>query len=561
MGLLVDRVPPAAAPQQAWSVTRRPASAGSGLDGFELLALAAFAAVSMWVVFLDLRQDALRGLVWTGIDGEFPVDQMQYLAWVQDASRHLLASDLFWPRSSAGDYLQPMVALSGGLAALGVAPWLALLVWKPVAVGAMFYALRAFYRRVLPGAPQRRAGLALGLFAATWGTLGDEWIPFVSWGYLYGLVALAAVLGALVAYDRTRRDGRGAWWAPALGWLGSWLHPWQGELLILVVVGAELLGLRRSPTHRSGRRLALPAATVCATALPLAYYAILQYSDPAWGRGDVATRHHAWSLGSAVWPLAPLLIAAALAYRRRPAGFLAVATRVWPLATLAVWALSTSGLGATPLHAWLGITIPLGALAVEGIAGLRWSHVPGRRALAVLAVASVTVPGSIHLMSAAPAYVNSANHGQNLITSSENRAFRYLALAPQAGAVLSSYYLGDAVPGETGRRTYVGDYRWSVAGYSARERTTLRLLDGRLTGGRARAFVLSTAARFVLAGCTSTTGLSQTLQAITRAKHRFGCASVYEIGARGRTARIADLDVTSGRSPMFRFRDRDRGTA
>lgn len=76
---------------------------------------------------------------------------MQYLAWVQDASRHLPASDLFWPRASAGDYLQPMVAVSGGLTALGVAPWLALLVWKPVAVGAIFYALRAFYRRVLPG--------------------------------------------------------------------------------------------------------------------------------------------------------------------------------------------------------------------------------------------------------------------------------------------------------------------------------------------------------------------------------------------------------------------------
>jgi hypothetical protein len=64
-------------------------------DGFELLVLVALAVVSVWVIVLDLRWSAARGVVWTGIDGELPVDQMQYLAWVQDASRHLLVSDLF----------------------------------------------------------------------------------------------------------------------------------------------------------------------------------------------------------------------------------------------------------------------------------------------------------------------------------------------------------------------------------------------------------------------------------------------------------------------------------
>jgi hypothetical protein len=57
--------------------------------------LVALAVVSVWVIVLDLRWSAARGVVWTGIDGELPVDQMQYLAWVQDASRHLLVSDLF----------------------------------------------------------------------------------------------------------------------------------------------------------------------------------------------------------------------------------------------------------------------------------------------------------------------------------------------------------------------------------------------------------------------------------------------------------------------------------
>ncbi len=142
-------------------------------DGFELLLFGVFAAVSMWVVVLDLRWGAARGTVWTGIDGELPVDQMQYLAWVQDASRHFLVSDLFVLRGTAHDYLQPMVAISGGFVALGVAPWLALLVWKPVVLIAMFLALRVCYHRLLAGKAERRAALALGLLAAGWASLAS----------------------------------------------------------------------------------------------------------------------------------------------------------------------------------------------------------------------------------------------------------------------------------------------------------------------------------------------------------------------------------------------------
>ncbi len=41
-------------------------------------------------------------------------------------------------------------------------------------------------------------------------------------------------------------------------------------------------------------------------------------------------------------------------------------TRVWPAAALAIYILSASGLSATPLHAFDGITIPLAVLAVRG---------------------------------------------------------------------------------------------------------------------------------------------------------------------------------------------------
>ena len=65
------------------------------LDRFDVAVLVAFAAVSIWVLALDLWQVVAHGLVWTGTDGLYLVDQMQYVAWVREASHHVLASNLF----------------------------------------------------------------------------------------------------------------------------------------------------------------------------------------------------------------------------------------------------------------------------------------------------------------------------------------------------------------------------------------------------------------------------------------------------------------------------------
>ena len=48
--------------------------------------------------------------MWTGTDGFFIVDQMQYLAWIQSASHHLLVANLFVLRGTPSDYFQPAVA-------------------------------------------------------------------------------------------------------------------------------------------------------------------------------------------------------------------------------------------------------------------------------------------------------------------------------------------------------------------------------------------------------------------------------------------------------------------
>lgn len=504
--------------------------ASRGIDPLELLLLVVLSALSMWVIALNLWLASKHGLVWTGIDGEFPVDQMQYLAWVQDASHHVLASDLFLLAPTSHDYLQPMLAISGGLTAAGMAPWLALLVWKPVAVAAIFLAVRAYCRRALQTRWERLAAIALGLFAAFSGTLGDEWIPFLSWGYLFGLVAVASMVAALVLYERARREARVPWSLPALGLLAAWLHPWQGELLILVIVGAELV-LRRSrlgPRRRSS--VWLPAVTIAATAAPLIYYALLERGDPIWRLAETITRHHPWSFSGAVLPLVPLMVLAAPAYLKAPEGFVGLSARVWPFASLAVWFLTKAGLGATPLHAWTGITVPLGVLAVEGAQVIGLARLPAHRWIGALVVAGLTIPGSYLLVKPAEFYIAPSTGNQNLITHSEQRAFRYLANDPAPGGVLSAYTLGDAVPGLTGRHTYSGDFRWSGTRYELNERLAYRLLHGLLSAAAARSFVLGSGARFVITDCNAHADLVRTLAPIKLTVRRFGCAAVYRVG-------------------------------
>src|SRR5438132_6239297 len=65
------------------------------LDGAEWLVLGVFAAVSLWVLALDLWQVVVNGRAWTGTDGVYIVDQLQYLAWIKSASHHLLVSNMF----------------------------------------------------------------------------------------------------------------------------------------------------------------------------------------------------------------------------------------------------------------------------------------------------------------------------------------------------------------------------------------------------------------------------------------------------------------------------------
>src|SRR6516165_8597470 len=267
-----------------------------GLDGFELGVLIAFAAVSVFVLALDLWRVVFNGAVWTGTDGVYIVDQMQYLAWIRDASHHFLAGNLFVLRNTPVDYFQPAVVISGGLTALGMPAWLSLLLWKPVAVLAFFFAVRAYARHSVEGVWPRRTVLVLALFFGSftlvygnWSVLGDLFPGFLTWGYVFGLLALAAMVWALVIYQDARETGRRLWVPGLLGALATLLHPWNGELLIGLVLAAELVMLVSRRYARQHVRLT--AATVIGTGIPLIYYAILGKTDINWKLAQIASKH------------------------------------------------------------------------------------------------------------------------------------------------------------------------------------------------------------------------------------------------------------------------------
>jgi hypothetical protein len=509
------------------------------LDRAEWAVLGVFAAVSLWVLGLDLWQVVVNGRTWTGTDGLYIVDQLQYLAWIKSASHHLLVSNLFVLRSTPADYFQPAVMISGGLSALGIAPWVTLLLWKPVAVGATFFAVREYAHRSLDGRWPRLIAIVLALFFGSFtvvygsvSVIGDLFPGFLSWGYTFGLLALAVMVASLVSYERLREAGRVGYVPGLLGALASLLHPWNGELLVIVLVAAEailwLLSGRRRPDQ-----LVLGLVTAGLTAAPLVYYFVLGKTDLSWQLARQAS-HHSFPLWSITLAILPLLLPALLAYRRRPTTFLAAASQAWVPGAFLIFMFSASGASATPLHAFQGITIPLAVLAVQGVRSLSWSGVRGTAALAGVGVTLFTVPATADELRIAHELASPTLDNANFITKDEHAALDYLADNRMSGGVLTRAYLGAAVPGRTGRRTLVGDCLWSQPHCADRLYISQALFQGGLSARDARRFVRQTGARFLLADCKTTANLNRILAPILVSVHRFGCAAVYEVDRPGR---------------------------
>ena len=185
-------------------------------------------------------------------------------------------------------------------------------------------------------------GLFFGSFSVVYGTFGivGDLIPgWLSWGYPFGLMALALIVFAMLSYERARGRGRVVWAPGLLGALASALHPWQGELLIVILVLAELIRWRE---HLRGRNLALPVLTIALTGLPLVYYVALGHLDLSWSLARIASKH-TFSFWSIAIGISPLAIVAILGYRGKPRDFLELMTRIWPLAAVVIYILSATG--------------------------------------------------------------------------------------------------------------------------------------------------------------------------------------------------------------------------
>jgi len=470
----------------------------------------------------------------------------------------VLPLDLLAFSPSSADYFQPIIATSGVIAAVGVAPWLTLLLWKPVAVGGLFFAIRACVDRSLPDRPARRVALVVALFFTGPGELiavkvlhvgviphlqwqvvtGDSALNFWSWDYPFGMIGLAAMVAALLSYARGRDNQRLGLATPLLAALASSLHPWQGATLISVLLCAEAL---MWPSKRGVNMRALLLTVVAAT-LPLTYYEILEHSDPLWKLG-LDAQSGRWPLGIVLLTLAPLALPAALAYRTRPRTFLASVTRIWPLVSLAIF-LVDEQLGGAATHAFLGISIPLAILSVQGLRGVKWPRARRYRTLlGALVIAAVTVPGTIYELTiahglVAPGRVRGAVNGPgdaNFVNRGEADALHFLAHDPRPGGVLTRAYLGEVVPPITGRSTYVGNSYWSLTPrggtfeFYRRVAIADALFQGGMTSTTARAFVRNSGARFLLVDCESRRDLGGELASVVGSVHRFGCASVYTI--------------------------------
>jgi hypothetical protein len=514
------------------------------VDVFDWVTFLLFAGLSMWV-FALLSSKSTPNHIWTGTDGPFIGDQMQYLGWIEDSARHVLISNPFISTPSAANFLQPGIAISGGLVRLGVSPSAAYLVWKPIAVLLLFVAVRAYVRHLCAGTAARRVALVIGLFyfsplselsqhfhwfhsfdALTVEAVGGEmWPGLYLWGYPFTALCVAALIGALLAYERDRMSGRLRPWAPLLGLCCAWLQPWQGATFLIMIAATEIVCLLR----RREMNVRLTLVTGLATVAPLAYYSILSHTDPTWVlSGKVNLVVYPWL--PLLFSLAPLALVTLLAWRYPAPRFNDVAVRVWPAAALAVYCLiAVAHVGTFPSHALQGLSVPFGVLLAT--VGQRIPIPLGkslRIGIVALVVALLVVPSGWREMNEARSYGTATTGGvtPTFITADEQRAFFYLKQDELPGAVLAPIELGEAVPAETGRRTWVGIYSWTPD-YEDRVLAAENLFSGHLSPSAARHLVEQSDTRFLLSDCQDPADLSPVLGHLLQSRREFGCVTVY----------------------------------
>lgn len=506
--------------------------------------LAALVGWALLPVAYLVHRSVRDGLTLTGAESVFGSDQLQYLAWARSLGAHGLAANGF--DLTVGDHVffHPMFALSGLAWRAGVALPATLLLWAPVAAVVLFAGFRAYVARTVQGGGAQAAALWLALFfqSPAYTLLGwpgwpgghdvtvfaGELAPTGAlWGYLPAVIAMGLMPVFLLAVERLLDERPGArsraWYAAVAatsGMLASWLHPWQGETLLLIVAMVVVWsrGWRRIP------RIALPLG---ATAAPLLYYALLARVDTAWDVARLQTHVERPTLLALAAVLTPFAVG--LAARRRGWDVRERILYVWPVAALGVYLLPLEH--GYFLHALEGMSLPLAVLAVRGWHRLGWPAWAG-----VAALAACSLPGLVYTAHRERQAILAPGQAF-LVTGGEAEAMRWLESAPGAGGVLASPRLAAMVPGATGRRVWMGHPTWTPD-FGERSARVAELFDGRMTAARARRLVRRTEAGFAFADCSARRDLRPLLGPLVAAQRTFGCATLYVLRVRARPARL-----------------------
>jgi hypothetical protein len=481
-------------------------------------------------VALALRAHS-RGEWFTGADAPTMFDELQYFAWIRDASDHFLVANLFRIGPSRHVFADPIFLVSAGVHRLGASVPIAYLIWIPVAVAALALGPFAFARSYLRSGWSAAAAVALGAFYVGPIFLALHWTNALSAAHDATLAGSAAVLfpgvmllGGLpfaiaiglvpVAFVLVQRDR--AWAAAAVAFVVAWIHPWQGEQIALACLAAFLL------ERRSFNLL----APVLAAAVPLAYFALLAHHDYDWNVAHTQARSthvEAWAMLVA---LVPLLVFAARGVRdpRRAVEDGRLAARgealllAWPVACVVAFLVTPS----VASHALIGISLPLAVLAVRGWIDLRWSRAAGALLTCAAAAAGVVYGAQSLRDSVTPGTQPYS------ISRSDHAALEFLAQTPIRGGVLARTYAGALVPAFTGRQTWVGHASWTPQ-FLQRALLAERLIRGAGTNTSTVGFVRATGARFVFADCQAQPGLAADLRPLVAKARRFGCATVFTL--------------------------------
>ncbi|HTU85489.1 MAG TPA: hypothetical protein VMF57_07930 [Solirubrobacteraceae bacterium] len=520
------------------------------------LAITAIVLAWAFAPFILVALDAAaHHRVFLGVAGYYPMDGLQYLAWVRDAHDGLIRN--LYGSLGKAVFVHPMYSLSGVVqGAFGVGSVAIMAFWKALAALVLVGGCLALVTRYIPSGQvgRRAAALVLALFGGFTPVVGllawlDPWqrgsdfaraagdlVPAMSlWDYAPLAIALGLMPIVIERIERLvtgRSDRRTTVVASAAGLLVAWLHPWQGITLIALTGGLvlwralEARSPRGSWVERWGigavRGQAIPLAVVTgATALPVLYYMLLSHLDAGWATSEQN------SVGAAVIPglvtltcVVPLALAGLLAARRTARDPRTRVLLLWLLATLFTITISPSG----QYRALDGVAIPVALLVVRA-----WPARPlggRRRLLAVAAVAATLVPFAVFAVEAFGHLRSPEVTAYTELARSDVRAARVAAARAGAAPVLAPAELGTAIPALTDAVSWVGHPIWTPD-YTERKDEAMLLFAGAMTPGQARRFVRSTGARALVEPCGSTGNLQVALAPLGFRVITVGCARVY----------------------------------